>query len=178
MAERKTLARPYAKALFELARAEQALPRWSEVLARLSEIIAEPQVQRVLDSPQATVKERGEVVIAIGGEALDQQARNLVRLLSENRRLSLIPDIAADYGALKAASENTIDVELSAPVPVDEAEQTRIRQALQTRLGRDVKLHCELDESLLGGAVIRAGDLVIDGSLKSRLERLTAAMVH
>jgi F-type H+-transporting ATPase subunit delta len=178
MAETRTLARPYARALFRLAREERTLPRWSEVLARLSEIVAEPQVRRLLDSPQATAGQRAEIVIAIGADRLDEQARNLVRLLSENRRLELIPDIAADYGALKAASENTIDVELSAPVPVDEAEQTRIREALQKRLGREVKLHCDLDESLLGGAVIRAGDLVIDGSLKSRLERLTAAMVH
>jgi F-type H+-transporting ATPase subunit delta len=112
------------------------------------------------------------------GEKLDQQARNFVSLLADNRRLGLLAEIAADYERLRAEAENTLEVELVAAMPVPAEEQKRLTEALHKKLGRKITLKYVEDKTLIGGAVIRAGDLVIDGSVREKLERLTAALIH
>jgi F-type H+-transporting ATPase subunit delta len=178
VAEKSTVARPYARAVFELAREHSALPKWSTVLADLARIIALPIVHRLIGSPRATPEDRAAVIIEIAGDALDGQGRDLTKLLAENRRLELLPEIAAIFETLRSDSEGTVAVEMRAAAPVDKEQQEQIRAALSKRLGRDVHLRSSVDESLLGGAIIRAGDLVIDGSLKNKLERLAGAMIQ
>lgn len=178
MAEKSTVARPYARAVFELARERSALPKWSEVLANLARIIEVPIVYQVIGSPLVTPEARAALIIEIGGDALDEQGRGLIRLLAENRRLELLPEIAAMFEALRGDAEGTLEVEMRAAAPMDEEQQEHIRAALSKRLGRDVHLHSSVDKSLLGGAIIRAGDLIIDGSLKNKLERLAGAMIQ
>ncbi len=181
MAENSTLARPYAKAVFELAKGQAAFDRWSKVLATLSTLSADASVQAMFASPKAVPAVRAEVLTELAakaGQKLDQQGRNFVGLLAENRRLTLLPEIAADYERLRAEAENTLEVELKAAMPVDAAEQKLIADALQKKLGRKITLKYVQDKSLIGGAVIRAGDLVIDGSVREKLGRLTAALVN
>ena len=181
MAENSTLARPYARAVFELARDKSAFDRWSKVLSVLASLSADTSVQAMLTSPKAAPAVRAEVLSELAGksgEKLDPQARNFVQLLAENRRLALIPEIAADYERLRAEAENTLEVELKAAMPVDAAEQKLIADALHKKLGRKITLKYVEDKTLIGGAVIRAGDLVIDGSVREKLALLTAALVH
>ena len=181
MAESLTLARPYAKAVFEIAKEKGTLDRWSKVLGLLASLSADASVQDMLTSPKASAPVRAEVfteLAAKAGEKLDQQGRNFVGLLAEYRRLALLPEIAADYERLRAEVENTLEVELRAALPVPTEEQKRIGEALHRKLGRKITLKYVEDKTLIGGAVLRAGDLVIDGSVQEKLSRLAAALTH
>jgi F-type H+-transporting ATPase subunit delta len=181
MAEKLTLARPYARAVFELARDAAEFDRWSKMLAVLAQLSGDAGVQAMLTSPKAAPAVRAEVVTELAaksGEKLDLQGKNFVALLAENRRLGLLPEIAADYERLRAEAENTLEVELVAAMPVPPEEQKRLSEALHKKLGRKITLKYVEDKSLIGGAVIRAGDLVIDGSVREKLGRLTAALIN
>jgi F-type H+-transporting ATPase subunit delta len=172
VAERATIARPYAKAAFEYAREAGALADWSQALRLCAEIVADPRVEALIKDPELTPAQIADFVIGVGGAKLTPGMQNFVRVLAANRRLLLLPEIAAHYEAMRAQVENTVDVEVISAVKLDAAQTEKLTQALNTRLKRRVKMQNSVDPALLGGAVIRAGDLVIDGSLKGRLERL------
>ena len=180
MAENITLARPYAQALFDLARGEEQLPAWSAALNMAAVVVQDDAARQVLTNPMVSDDQRVELVAGICGQGDDagaslfagDRARNLLRLLAENDRLNVLPEIAARFDALKAAFENTVDVDLISAVEVDDAVADKFKEGLQARLGRSVALNRSVDPELIGGAVIRADDLVIDGSVKTRLEAL------
>ncbi len=176
MAEKATIARPYARAAFEFAREHGRLPVWSELLATAAAVVSDPRVAALLGSPHVSSAELVSLVADAAGDAADEHGRNFIEALAHNRRLGLVPEIAAQYEALRAEVENVIDVELVAAMPVEPAQRDRLVAALRRRLGREVRMSTHLDPALIGGAVVRAGDLVIDGSLKGRLERLAAAV--
>jgi len=176
MAEKSTIARPYAKALFELALEQTKLDTWSEALALAAAVVADERVKKLLTSPRVTIEQLADLVIDIVGKKLDDEGHNFIRVLAANRRLGFLPEIAAIYEKLKAAEENTVEVTVTSAVPLDKEQQRKFSQAMSARLKRDVRLHCEVDATLLGGAVLRADDLVIDGSLRGQLERLNAEL--
>ncbi|MCS4504946.1 ATP synthase subunit delta [wastewater metagenome] len=176
MAESTTVARPYAKGLFDLAREQDALAAWSEQLELLAGVVGHPEMAQLLGSPKLTIEQRADLVIGVCGEGLTEQGRNLVHLLIDNSRLQVLPEIAAQYRDLRADAERTVEARLVAAQAVDEDVRARLESALSKRLDRTVTLTAEIDESLLGGAVIRAGDLVIDGSVQGRLKRLAGAV--
>jgi F-type H+-transporting ATPase subunit delta len=172
VAERATVARPYAKAAFDYARQAGAFAEWSQSLGLCAEIVADPRVEALIKNPELTPARIADFVIDIGGAKLGPPMQNFVRILAANRRLLLLPEIAAHYETMRAQVENTVDVEVISAVKLDAAQTEKLIRALNTRLKRAVKMQNSVDPGLLGGAVIRAGDLVIDGSLKGRLERL------
>lgn len=172
MAERATIARPYAKAAFEFARDARAFAEWSRGLQLAAEIVADPRVAALIKNPEWTAAEIADFVTGVAGEKLNAGMQNFVRVLAANRRLLLLPEIAAHYEAFRAQVENTVDVEVVSAVKLDAAQAEKLSAAINARLKRRVNMHNTVDATLLGGAVIRAGDLVIDGSLKGRLERL------
>lgn len=178
MAEKITIARPYAKATFELAREGNAYARWSQILASASAVVADERVARLLSSPRVTSAEIVQLLAEASGSADDEQGRNFFNTLAQNRRLGLLPEIAQIYETMRADVENVADVNVVSAVQLDEAQRQRLASALKKRLRRDVRLHCEVDPSLIGGAVVRSGDFVIDGSLKARLDRLAAQITH
>jgi len=170
--ERATIARPYAKAAFDYAREARTFAQWSEGLKATVQIVADPRVTALVTDPERLSREIADFIIGVAGDKLDSGMQNFVRVLTENHRLLLLPEIAAHYEALRSAVENTVDVEVISAVALDAAQADKLSQALSTRLKGKVRMHNSVDSALLGGAVIRAGDLVIDGSLKGRLERL------
>ena len=176
MAERATIARPYAKAAFEYARRANALAQWSQGLAAAAQIVADPRVAELTRNPQWPAADLVSLIIDVAGAKLDPGMQNFVRVLAENHRLLLLPEIGAHYEVLRAAVENTVDVEVLSAVPLTPAQADKLSQALSTRLKRNVRMRTSVDPSLLGGAVLRAGDLVIDGSLKGRLQRLATEL--
>ena len=176
MAEYATIARPYAQAVFELARNSAGFPRWSETLGFLAAVAQDPQVATLLDSPRLTGKQLAELFLGICGEHIDESGANLVRLLAENRRLVVLPEIAQAYEAFRHDAEGVIYGELISAYPASEQQQQQIAAALKARLGRQVELKCTIDASLVGGAIVRAGDLVIDGSILGKLTRLANAL--
>lgn len=178
MADKSTIARPYAKALFGLALEHKKLGPYAQVLALGAEIVSDPRVKRLLASPLVAPAQIAdfavEIIEAAAPAVLDESGRNFFRTLAANRRLGFLPEIAAIFGKFKAEWENTADVTVVSAVPLDETLQRRYADAMEKRLLRQVRLHCEVDPTVLGGAILRADDLVIDGSLRGRLERLTA----
>jgi len=179
MAENITLARPYAQAVFELAQAANALPAWSAALNIAAQVVADDAAAEVLTNPKVSDAQRVGLVADICSQSGDGAAvfsepngRNLLLLLAENGRLSVLPEIAARFDALKATFENTVEVDLISAVEVDDAVANKFKERLQARLGRSVILNRSVDADLIGGAVVRADDLVIDGSIKTRLQAL------
>ena len=144
----------------------------ARVCERPREIVADPRVAPLTKSPQWPADNLVSLITDVAGAKLDAGMQNFVRVLAENHRLLLLPEIAAHYEELRSAVENTVDVEVVSAVPLDAAQADKLKQALSTRLKRQVRMQNSVDSTLLGGAVVRAGDLVIDGSLKGRLERL------
>jgi F-type H+-transporting ATPase subunit delta len=178
VAERATIARPYAKAAFEYAREANAFAAWSQGLESAAQIVADPSVAPLTKSPQWPVANLVSLITDVAGPKLDAGMQNFVRVLAENRRLLLLPEIAAHYEELRAAVENTLDVEVISAVTLSDAQADKLKQALSARLKRTVRMQNSVDSTLLGGAVVRAGDLVIDGSLKGRLERLATDLTR
>jgi F-type H+-transporting ATPase subunit delta len=176
MAERTTTARPYAKAIFALARTGNTLAATSASLIRAAEVVSDPRVHALLGSPHVTPAQLAEFVIGITGAGLDEYGRNFITLLAQNRRLGFLPEIAALFEQMKAEVENAVDVEVISATALSSDQEGRYAAALQKKLGRSVRLHTRVDGSLLGGAVLKAGDLVIDGSIKGRLERLATEL--
>jgi F-type H+-transporting ATPase subunit delta len=172
VAERATIARPYAKAAFETAIPSRAFAQWSAGLKVAAEIVVDPRVAELVKNPELPAPTVADFIIGVAGDKLDARMQNFVRVLAENHRLLLLPEILAHYEALRAEVENTVDVEVISAVKLDAAQADKLAGALTTRLKRKVNMRNSVDPSLLGGAVIHAGDLVIDGSLKGRLQRL------
>jgi len=176
MAERTTTARPYAKAIFALARKGNQLAATSASLIRAAEVVADPRVHALLGSPHVTAPQLAEFVAGVTGPGLDEYGRNFIALLAQNRRLGFLPEIAALFEQMKADVENAVDVEVTSATALSADQERRYAAALQKKLGRSVRLHTKVDGALLGGAVLKAGDLVIDGSIKGRLERLATEL--
>lgn len=172
MAERATIARPYAKAAFAYARDQGKLEQWSDWLGTASAVVTSEEFEKLEGSPGVSSQQLRDVVGDICGERLDENGRALLALLAENGRLAYLPEIAKRFEELKAEAENVADVEVVSATELEERQRERLAGALRKRLQRDVRLHCTVDPSLIGGAVVRAGDLAIDGSLKGKLARL------
>lgn len=172
------IARPYARAAFAVANEAEDLEGWSERLALLAAVAADERVAGAIRAPRVSRADRAGVVIRICDDHLDDAARNLVRLLAHNGRLEALPELARQFEALRAEAEGRVEARVRSATKLTKKQQERIAAALEKRMARTITLQCEVDESLLGGAVIRAGDLVIDGSLRGRLERLASRLAH
>lgn len=173
-----SLARPYARAVFELARQQGQLQQWSEKLAMMAAVAGNPTMQMLLDNPRLTRAGAADLVITACGSDIDDQAANLLRMLAENGRLDQLSMVASLYSTLRDEAEGTVDAQVISATPLSDAQKSAITEALKKRLGRDVQLICSVNEDLVGGAVIRAGDLVIDGSAVEHLRQLSSALVH
>ncbi len=186
MADNHTIARPYAQAAFEIGSEAKSLAKWSVALSVARDLLSDGQAARFLGKPTLTDDERlsfltelfksagGKTSILAGG---NKQGTNFLKLLLEYGRIAVLPEISDQFEALKANLENTIDVTVTSAAPLSAAQKKTIAKALKERLGREVNLATEIDENLIGGAVISAGDVVIDGSLRSRLEGLSNALI-
>lgn len=176
MAELTTLARPYAKAVFAEAQEKKTLTEWSDSLSVLAAYAADADMAKVLVHPSLSASQQMSALTDVCGDKLTDAAKNLVSILAENKRLPLLPEIAAMYEEYKAALENTVDVEVTSAVEMSEAQVSKLTEALKKKLQSDVRITTTVDASIMGGAVIRAGDLVIDGSLTGKLSKLAEAM--
>lgn len=172
MADKSTIARPYAKAAFEEARDNGRLGPWSEALRTGAAVTSDSRVEALLGNPRVTPEELAAFIAEIAGPQLGDEGRNFVRTLADNRRLALLPEISTLFDELKSDAEGIVDVTVTSAAPLDESQQRKLAAALERRLRRSVRLQCATDPALIGGAVLRAGDLVIDGSLRGRLERI------
>lgn len=170
MSEFVTVARPYAKAAFDFAVEHQSVERWQDMLAFAAEVTKNEQMAELLSG--ALPETLAESFIAVCGEQLDENGQNLIRVMAENNRLNALPDVLEQFIHLRAASEATSEVEVTSATALSEEQLSKISAAMEKRLSRKVKLNCKIDKSVMAGVIIRAGDMVIDGSVRGRLERL------
>ena len=175
MSQALTLARPYARAAFSLARDAGTLPAWSQALAFAARVAADPQVAAVLGHPKLSA---ADAVALLAPDGAGEAFCNFLGLLFDNRRLSLLPEIAGLYDELRFEAERVVKAKVTSAAALPAAELETIKAALRRRFGREVEVEAAVDESLIGGAVIDAGDVVIDGSIKGKLGRLEAALSH
>lgn len=178
MAEKSTIARPYAEAIFALAKEQSELKSWSDMLSLVSAVAGDQQMQGMISNTNVGKSQLADLILDVCGSDTTEQAKNLVKLLAENRRLSLLSEIVSQYEELRAEEEKTIEAEVISAFEVSAAQQKQIADKLKARLGREVSLSCRVDQNLLGGVVIKAGDLVIDGSTLSQIQKLSIELTH
>ncbi|WP_018649131.1 MULTISPECIES: F0F1 ATP synthase subunit delta [unclassified Thioalkalivibrio] len=174
MSDLISVARPYARAAFERAQEKNDLAGWAEQLELLAAIAADPQMHSLLSNPRLPRADRAQLVLDVAGDKVGPEAGNLVRLLAENGRLPALPAVYDAFSAMKAEAEKRVHADVIAFRKLTQAQEKEIHDALAKGLGCEVDLECSVDSSLLGGAIIRAGDLVIDGSVRGQLNRLAA----
>ncbi|HSG88407.1 MAG TPA: F0F1 ATP synthase subunit delta [Pseudomonadales bacterium] len=178
MAEFATLARPYARAAFETARADgdDGLSRFADMLAFLAAAAGTPELAEELSSPSRSPDGKAELLVSLAGDALSDKGQNLVRVLAENKRLELLGEIHAQFEALKDEFERTLEVEVISARALDDAALSGLGDRLAARFDKQITLSSRVDATLLGGAVIRAGDMIIDGSIRGRLDKLAETL--
>lgn len=167
-----TIARPYVVAAFECAEAKKTLPAWSAMLTAAAQLTQDSNVQALLATPGISSADIADFYCAALSSCLDEEKTNFIRLLAENKRLAILPDIAQLFEEARAAREKTMNVEVRSAAPLDAQQQDKLAAALSKRLQQQVALQCTVDPELLGGVWVRAGDIVIDGSIRGKLDRL------
>ncbi len=177
MAERATLARPYAKAVFEVALNEGALVEWQAMLNTVAAVVQTEKLQHKLSAPTSTVEQQAALVRDVCGDALNAKASNFVHVLATNKRLSLLPEIAAQFAELKAQKEKVVGVEVVSAFPLQTKEADALSAALSKKWQCNVSLQTSVDAALLGGVVIKAEDVVIDASVRGRIAKLADALI-
>lgn len=176
MADYNTLARPYAKAAFEYALSEGKLADWSAMLNLIAQVATNKEVASLLKNPSLTSDDKAELLLNICQSKIDDQGRNFIKLLSEQSRLPLIPVIAGIYEAFKAEQEKSVEAVITSAFELQTEQQQLLVDALRKRLDREIILKVEIDKRLIGGVVIRTGDLVIDGSIRGKLAKLAESL--
>lgn len=172
MAELITIARPYAKAAFEFACEKGQLATWSQMLDIAAQVAVNRQMTSCLDNPRLTAEQKADVFNAVCPEQNGDAGKNFIVQLARHKRLKALPEIHQLFERMMAEQQKTVDVQVLSAFPLGSAEISKLSASLEKKLGRKVKLASEVDASLLGGVVIKAGDMVIDGSVRGRLARL------
>lgn len=175
MSELTTIARPYAKAAFDFAKEKGALDQWGQMLSFAAEVTKNEDISELL-SGSVSAEKLSEIFISVCGEQFDEFGQNLIKVMAENGRLRAFPDVCTEFLRLKQEHEKQMDVDVISATKLSKKQLSEISVKLEQRLERKVNLNCSVDETLLGGVVIRAGDLVIDNSTRGQLGRLSDAL--
>lgn len=176
MSQAITVARPYAQAAFDVAQKQGELKAWSEMLHAAAQAVEQKDMQAIVNSTQIAPAQMNDLMIAVCGGKLSATAQNFIKLLVENKRLIVLPQILEMFETLRAEAEKSVDVTVTSAFDLNETQKQKIAAALKVRMGREIILSCETNRELLGGVVIRAGDKVIDGSARTRLSELAVAL--
>lgn len=175
MSELTTVARPYAKAAFDFAIEAKAVDQWLEMLAFAAQVSQDETMTSYL-SGGASIEQAQDLFLKVCEDQLDSNGQNFIKVMAENGRLLVLPQVVTQFGELKAEYEQTIDVDVTSAVKLKVAQQKAISAALEKRLARKVKLNCSVDAKIVSGLIIKAGDMVIDGSVQGKLNRLATIM--
>jgi F-type H+-transporting ATPase subunit delta len=174
MSELTTIARPYAKAAFEFAVEKNAVADWNEMLDFAAQVASNEQVLSFVASKAS--EEQAEIFISVCAEQINEYGQNLIKVLAENGRLVALPAVAELFAEFKAEYDKEIDVDITSATELAVSQQEALVAALEKRFSRKIKLNCSVDETLVGGLVVQAGDNVIDGSIRGKLDRLATTL--
>ncbi|GAA6205557.1 F0F1 ATP synthase subunit delta [Colwellia sp. 1_MG-2023] len=175
MSELTTVARPYAKAAFDFAVEAKAIDAWHEMLTFAAEVSKDATITEYI-SGGASVEQATDLFLKVCDVQLDSNGQNLIKVMAENQRLLVLPQVLTQFSELKAEFEKEISVDVTSAVKLKVAQQKVISAALEKRLARKVKLNCSVDKNVVSGLVIKAGDMVIDGSVRGKLNRLATTI--
>ena len=176
MAELATIARPYAEAVFRLAKEGNALVAWSEKLAFIAAVYQDPQMQAAIGNPKVTANDVERLMLAICGERIDDTARNMIQLLVHNRRLAVLPQIREQFEKLKLEEEGKLDAKISSAFPLNDAQCNQVVNLLSSRFKRKINATVTVDPELIGGIKVEVGDKVWDASVRGRLQTMALAL--
>ena len=177
MAENSTIARPYAQAAFDIAKEKGDLKAWSDMLQLIAAVASDAVLSDMISNPSIEREKIVEIIVDVCGDNLDELAKNFVKVLADNGRLNVATEIAQGYEERRAEAEKTVEAEVTSAFPLNDAQVKSMTEALKKRLGREVTLITTVDESIVGGAIIRAGDLMIDGSVSGQLDNLATTLM-
>jgi len=176
MADYTTLARPYARAVYQQAIETSALSSWSDALALMAAVVNDTEMQGLLSKPQIGGEQQAELMLKVTADKLNAQQQNLIKLMAENGRLKVLPEVAEQFEIYRAKAEGKIEAEVKSAFPLSKEQEESITNTLKAKLGCEVTITTIIDETLIGGVVIKAGDTIIDGSMKSQLESLALTL--
>lgn len=176
MSDFTTAARPYANAVYDTAHENSALNSWGDALANIANVVNDSQMSELLDNPKLGKVQKGELLIQVLGDKLTQQQQNLVKLMAENGRLKLMPDVVAQFEVARAKAENKIEAQVISAFELSAEQTNELVNTLKNKLGCEITLTTTVDESLIGGVIIKAGDTIIDASMKSQLDSLALSL--
>jgi len=176
MSDVTTTARPYANAVYDTAHENKTLDSWGDALANLANVISDSQMSELLDNPELGNIQKGELLIQVLGDNLTEQQQNLVKLMAENGRLKLMPDVLEQFEVARAKAENKIEAEVISAFELSAEQSSELVNTLKNKLGCDITLTVTIDKSLIGGVIIKAGDTIIDASMKSQLDSLALSL--
>lgn len=177
MIANRTIARPYAKAAFEFAEAHNDLPKWAEFMQLMAVVVSNPDMVNILNNPKVTSQKASALLTGFAGKDMDPHMQNFLQLLSEYHRLVDLPAVAELFDEYAKDAAKTVAVEVTSAMPITSKQKEQLLKALKIRLQREINASYNIDPSLMGGAVIRAGDFVIDGSVRAKIERMKQAIV-
>jgi F-type H+-transporting ATPase subunit delta len=176
MAEPATIARPYAEAAFQIARDGQALPAWSQMLRFAATIVGDARIASALDNPRLDAAAKESLLLSIGGDRFDAQARNFIHVLIEGERIALLPQIATMFEALKDQAEATASATIESAFELTQAQVAELKAALERRFGKRIETTVTVNPELIGGARVTVGDSVLDGSVQAKLAAMHAQL--
>lgn len=176
MAELTTLARPYARAAFETAQSQDALAQWSEALTLAGQVAANSDVKELLAHPGVDRSTKADIILEFAGTEVSEPVRNFFAILAERGRLALLPQISDLFRKFRADLERTVEIDVTAAFELTEEQQQKLAEALSKKLERQVSLSTQADQALIGGVIVRTGDMVIDASVRGKLEKLADSL--
>ncbi len=176
MAELATIARPYANAAFDIAKQEQTLDQWSRMLSVVDNVTRNETVAALLNSPDLPASAKAYRLGEVCGDELDDRGKKFLQALADHDRLPLVTEIREQFEALRAEEERSLDVEVVSAFALSEAQTAQLARALNARFEKEISIATSVDRTLIGGAVVRAGDVVIDGSLRGKLNKLAETL--
>ena len=176
MAELVTIARPYAEAIFALAKERDELSKWSDMLTLLVTVFDDPRIQAAIANPKVTKADIERLILAVCGEQIDANARNFIQLLVENGRLSAVAEIRRLFDLLKSEDEGIVEAQISSAFPLDGQELEKIVSLLSKRYQKNISPTVDVDSDLIGGITVQVGDKVWDASVRGRLQEMAAAL--
>lgn len=176
MAELVTIARPYAEAIFALAKERDELSKWSDMLTLMVTVFDDPRIQAAIANPKVTKADIERLILAVCGEQIDANARNFIQLLVENGRLSAVAEIRRLFDLLKSEDEGIVEAQISSAFPLDGQELEKIVSLLSKRYQKNISPTVDVDSDLIGGITVQVGDKVWDASVRGRLQAMAAAL--
>ncbi|MBV1905708.1 MAG: F0F1 ATP synthase subunit delta [Pseudomonadales bacterium] len=176
MADLATLARPYANAAFDVAKSNSQLSAWSQSLGTITLASVEPGMQTIIGSPSIDDKQKAFMLGDVCGDEVIESVKFFVQILADSKRLGILPNVFLQFEELRAQEEKSLDVEVVSAFEMSPEEEQKLKAALQTRFDRDIRMESHVDVSLMGGAIIRAGDTVIDGSVRGKMQKMAETL--